>query len=650
MTDDLIAANFARMIMGRFSSCAVLVLSLLPQFTGSALALTRVPNTTIQVPLQPQNNGFAVEDAFGTVTFSRPVAMATPPGETNRVFVLEQSGVISVITNLASPSRTVFMDLTDRVISGATFSEHGLLGLAFHPQYASNGWLYVFYTGNTTTTAGSGLHDIVARFDTASGNSNQGVPGSEIRLIVQRDEADNHNGGCLKFGPDGYLYISLGDEGGANDQFGNSQKIDGDFFSGILRIDVDKRPGSLSPNPHAASTTNYAVPPDNPFVGATNFNGSAVNPGNVRTEFWAVGLRNPWRMSFDPATGLLYAGDVGQSSREEVDVIVKGGNYGWAYREGTIQRPGSPLPPPGFEGLEPLLDYPWGFSGEYQGRAVTGGVVYRGTKIASLYGAYVFGDNATGNIWSLRHQGTNVTAWTRLTGVGNPTAFGTDPRNGDVLIAPLITGRLQRLIATSATGDPPPATLKDTGVFGQLETLTPNAGVVPYELNLAFWSDNAVKRRWFSVPDTNQFITFTRDANWMFPTGTVWIKHFELELTNGVPASRHRLETRLLVKNGDGVHGFTYRWGTSTSNALLVTEAGLDETFVIDDGGGLLRTQVWHYPSRSECLACHTAAGGFGLGFNTPQLNRSANMGAGIQNQVRALSEAGYFSAAVSNL
>jgi len=164
-----------------------------------------------------------------------------------------------------------------------------------------------------------------------------------------------------------------------------------------------------------------------------------------------------------------------------------------------------------------------------------------------------------------------------------------------------------------------------------------------------FWSDNAEKTRWFCVPNTNLDIGFSPTNNWSFPTGTVWIKHFDLEITNGAPASKRRLETRFIVKNSGGVYGITYRWGSSLTNAALVPEEGMDEPLVIYSGGGILRTQVWHYPSRSECLACHTTVGGGALGFNTPQLNRSKDYDLGTANQILALSDAGYFSNSVSD-
>ena len=198
-------------------------------------------------------------------------------------------------------------------------------------------------------------------------------------------------------------------------------------------------------------------------------------------------------------------------------------------------------------------------------------------------------------------------------------------------------------------GSPFPSTLLETGAFDDLETLTPALGIVPFDLNVPLWSDGARKTRWFSGPKTDLTIGFRREGHWDFPTGAVWIKHFELELTNGVPESAKRLETRFLVRTTNGVYGLTYRWGDSRTNAALVPEDGLNESFVIYDQG-LTRTQVWRYPARAECLRCHNPAAGYALGFNTVQLNRDFNYGAGTANQIRALSEAGYFQTNVSEL
>lgn len=372
--------------------------------------------------------------AFPTLpSFSSPVCITSPPGETNRLFVIEQNGQIIVVTNLATPTRTVFMDISSKVFYGG---ESGLLGMAFHPGYSTNGLFYVFYIGNINSPK---LTDILSRFQVSALDPNQGDTNSELKLFAQVDRAGNHNGGDLHFGPDGYLYVSVGDEGDEYNSYTNAQHVDQNLFSGILRIDVDKKPGSLTPNPSPTSavTTNYAIPSDNPFIGATNFDGLVVNSNQVRTEFWAVGLRNPWRFSFDPETGTLYCGDVGQNRFEEVDIISKGGNYGWATYEGTSSPPqgvstnGQPVAQ---NPIAPIITYAHG-SAIDQGSCIIGGVVYRGHRFSQLYGAYVYGDWSASKVWAIFYNESNSPSPSLMLTNSKPTAFGQDPRNGDILYA-----------------------------------------------------------------------------------------------------------------------------------------------------------------------------------------------------------------------
>jgi glucose/arabinose dehydrogenase len=587
------------------------------------------------MPQVPQSFGYKTEKAFGTLTFATPVAIRTAPGERNRLFVVEQGGRVFAITNLAAPNKTLFLDLSKQVRVGG---DEGFFALAFHPGYATNGYFFGGYNLSTRTDAGSGTHYRVSRFSVSANDPNLASTNSELPLITHRYVG---TGICddLLFGPDGCLYAAVADPNADNG--GTLQSIDTNLFGGILRIDVDKKPGSLASNPHPAVTANYAIPFDNPFVGVTSFNGLPVDPAKVRTEFYAVGLRNPWRMTFDEASGLLYVGDPGSNQRDEINVIVKGGNYGWPYREGTGNGPKSSKTPPGFESINPIHQYS-------NPSAVIGGLVYHGQRYPELQGAYIFGDWVNGTISALRYGGINLVPAQKLTVDAGVTGFGLDPSTGDVLLVDREENRIKRLIySTNLVGTPLPPTLAETGAFSDLTTLTPHAGIVPYDLNLPFWSDNARKTRWFSVPDATQTIGFNREGNWSFPAGTVWIKHFELELTNGVPESARRLETRLIVRTTNGVYGVTYRWGDSLTNAVLVPEEGLDETFTIHEAGAV-RTQVWHYPSRSECLTCHTPIAGLALGFNTAQLNRDNDYGGARQSQIRALSDAGYFSSKVA--
>ena len=610
---------------------------------GAGQGLERVPNRTLALPEAPPEVRYRLELAFpGLPTFSQPVAIVRPPGDDGRLFVLERRGRIWVLDEGEEPSRGLFLSLVRRAESGS--GEQGVLGLAFHPRYRENGYIYVFYTAR-----GARAPNRLSRFRIDPGNPDRVLDDSELELFSQADDAGNHNGGDLHFGPDGYLYVSLGDEGNANDSLGNSQRLDRDFFAGILRLDVDRRAGNLEPNPHAAihfeesGEARYLVPADNPWVGTTEFLGRRLDPRRVRTEFWAVGLRNPWRMSFDPVTGALYTGDVGQGRREEIDLVVGGGNYGWNYLEGSLDGPRSA--PRGYAFDPPLLEYPHG-NGTWQGKSVTGGVVYRGGRLPDLYGAYVFGDYVSGQIWSLRHEGDRVVRWERLAREIGVAAFGTDPRNGDILVADVNSDRILRLVGASSDGaDRFPATLSETGAFRDLETLEPHAGIVPYEVNVSFWSDGAVKRRWFGLPDTESLIGAASRGPWSFPEGMVWIKHFEMEMVVGDPASRRRLETRFIVRQpdedvGSGVYGITYRWDEDGREARLVEEEGRDEMLEIMEEG-VVRRQLWRYPGRSECLACHTRAAGGALSFSTAQLDREGPHG----DQLQALHRAGYLDA-----
>ena len=244
----------------------------------------RVPNGTLAIPQEPPVTEVQVVDAFPGLTFLRPVAIVSPPGETNRVFVVEKAGQIYVITNLAAPTKTLFLDLRSKIWE-QWYNENGLLGLAFHPLYRSgsvggSNYIYVFYYSLEG-------HNRLSRYEINPGNANEALVNSELVLISQHDDEGSHNGGDLHFGPDGYLYVSTGDEGGLTGQFGNSRLINKDFFGGILRIDVDKRTENVEPHPHPAVHTNaaglayYSVPADNPFLGATQFNGQIIDPLTV---------------------------------------------------------------------------------------------------------------------------------------------------------------------------------------------------------------------------------------------------------------------------------------------------------------------------------------------------------------------------------
>ena len=606
----------------------------------------RITPPALNVPATPPATTLAIVDAFPGLTFDLPVHLASPPSDTRRLFVCQKGGLLRVIPDVtaATPSATTFLNLPAVLASAGesleTNSECGLLSVAFHPNYATNRQLYVFYSVNTT----GGLHQRVARFTANATSPNVADPASQEILFQQRDEADNHNGGDMAFGTDGYLYISTGDEGGQNDQFTNSQTITRDFFCSILRIDVDRLPANLEPNSHAGIPTpggvaRFKVPSDNPFVGATSFNGVTIsNPAAIRTELWATGFRNPWRMSFDSTTGDLYVADVGGGQREEVNIATRGGNFGWAVREGTLGGPRSGGTALG--AINPLYEYAHG-SGAFEGRSITGGVFARANRFALLNNAYFFSDYVSGNVWSLRRNGAAVNV-ERVGGEGSVAGFGRDPSNNDVLLAKLVPGSIRRLVATSVTGSFP-QTLAETGLFADLSDLSPAPGVLPYIVNRTFWSDFAEKRRWFVLPDPASRFTWTPEGTWIAPAGGIWIKHFDMEMTRGNPATKRRLETRLLVRNSTGSYGVSYRWNDAGTVATLAPDEGVDFPLNIAVGS-TIAPQVWAIPSRTSCISCHNVPAGHMLSFKTRQLNQTNTINGFAGNQIDTLATAGYFT------
>ncbi len=602
----------------------------------------RLAATTLRVPNRAPSTSYEVVDAFPGQTFSVPTSMDVAPDDTNHLFVVERAGRIYVITNVASasPEKVLFLDINTKVISD---NELGMKGLAFHPGYATNRIFFVSYC----TTQGTAR---LSRFERSTNNYHYADPATEVVLIDQVNNGLIHNIDEITFGPDGYLYVGFGDEGQIGDTQTNTQTITKNFWSSILRLDPDKLPGNLEPNPHPAVPTNgaglayYSVPADNPFVGATQFNGSAVNPADVRTEFYAVGFRNPWQFSFDEQTDELWVGDVGHQSWEKVCVMPAGGNAGWGFYEGT--HPGPRVPPPGFTYDLPVWEYPHG-DGPYEGSAVCGGLVVRGLRYPDLTGKYICADIVKGNIWTIQRAGF-TTLVERIAGdASSIVQFGRDPSNGDILMVGYGVGQLRRLVVNTNVVSFPP-TLSETGVFADLTDLAPNPGVVAYGLNLPFWSDYAIKSRWFALTNLVDGFGYHRDDPWTTPTGMVWVKHFEMEMDRGNTNTRRRIETRLLVRGTNGTYGVSYRWNTNGTEAFLVPDPG-DSLLLTITNNGIPTAQNWSFPSRSACLFCHVAVAGHGLSFNTRQLNRTGQLAAVTGNQIDLLAAAGYFTNAVDN-
>ncbi|MEO1751292.1 PQQ-dependent sugar dehydrogenase [Thiofaba sp. EF100] len=307
-----------------------------------------------------------LERVFAAIPLDEPLAMLQAPGDAGHWYVVEKAGRVLRIDNRPDAAASeVFADIRPRV--QARYSESGLLGMAFHPDFAHNGQVFLSYT-----THGTPLVSRVSRFLSRDGGRTLDAGTETVLLEVQQPYA-NHNGGQIAFGPDGFLYIGLGDGGAASDPRGHGQNV-GTLLGAMLRIDVDKG-------------APYAIPPDNPFA-------EASAEGGGRPEIYAWGLRNPWRWSFDRVSGELWAGDVGQDAWEEIDKIVRGGNYGWAIREGAHCYGTERCRTKGL--IDPVAEY-----GHGEGCSVTGGYVYRGKAIPALQGAYLYGDFCSGRIWAL---------------------------------------------------------------------------------------------------------------------------------------------------------------------------------------------------------------------------------------------------------
>ena len=557
---------------------------------------------------------YVVEPAFPALTFEHPVVMAPAPG-TDRLFVGEQGGKVSSFPNNPAVSKAdLALDLA-RHRPGMV----ALYGLAFHPQFNVNRSVYVCYVTKDGVADGTRVSRFLAdRADPPSID-----PASEV--VILTFPSGGHNGGCLAFGPEGFLYISTGDAEVPSppDPRDTGQDV-GDLLASILRIDVD----------HAEGTRAYRVPPDNPFV----------NLPGARPEIWAYGFRNPWRMSFDRQNGDLWVGDVGWELWELVDRVVKGGNYGWSIVEGR-----QPVHPEGRKGPTPILP-PTAEHPHSEAASITGGYVYRGARLAGLKGIYVYGDFQSGKLWGLRHDGTKVVWKAPLADTPlQLVAFGEDRAGELYLLDYERTKQIHRLIPNPAAGAANrafPQRLSDTGLFTSTREQAPAPGVVPYEINASPWSDGATAERWLGLPGSSR-ITTAEPGTWRLPDGAVLARTVSIEKVAGNLASRSRVETQILHREGGSWRPYSYLWNDAQTDATLVGAEGVTKTF---PSGGV-RLTTYRVPARAECLLCHnpwveSKTTTFGrqsaspLGLTTGQLNRPLPGGG---NQLRVLDRLGLF-------
>ncbi len=565
---------------------------------------------------------YRTERVFPNLQFDRPVALTHAPGS-GRLFVAQLDGRVFTFENRQSVERAPVAIHIPRLLdrkTDATARFGRLYGLAFHPDFQSNRYVYVCYTLQPIRGGFRKDGTIVSRLRLTESSPPTVVPGSETVLL--RWLAGGHNGGCLKFGPSGDLYISTGDGSGPNppDKRRAAQDL-GNLLGSVLRIDVDDPEGGRA----------YSIPEENPFR----------DREGARPEIWAYGFRNPWRMSFDRKTGELWVGDVGWQLWEMAHRVERGGNYGWSIREGP-----QPVHPDGDRGPTPIeppairIRHP-------RAASITGGYVYRGDRLPKLRGAYIFGDWRTRRIWA-----ADVTS-----GTGEPRelvdptlqviAFGEDEA-GELYVLDYDGGTVHQLVRNKGRRQkkPFPKKLSETGLFASVEDLEPAPGVVPFSINAPKWEDGAVADRWIALPGRSSVVVYekpvsqpgtTRPQRRTFPDGAVLVKTLFLS----TPSGRRRVETQLLHREGARWHGYTYRWNASQTDATLVKADGADRVLTVETPSGETKKRAWHFPARAECARCHNPWAGRALGFRLPQLDKTHRYGEKPADQIRTLGHIG---------
>jgi uncharacterized repeat protein (TIGR03806 family) len=612
----------------------------------------RVPWKTSKVIGSPEPPPpYKTELAFPKLPkFEEPLDLTYAPG-TNRLFVAGRWGKIwSFVNKKDADKADLALEFKGAKDSKGEPMKQVIYAITFHPKFKDNGFIFVTWIPNPEKE-GLPKGSRVSRY-TVKGEPPVIDLASE--KIIFEWPSGGHNGGCLKFGPDGFLYIVTGDGSGIGDSNNIGQDLSS-IHAKLLRIDVDNPPAGKG----------YGIPKDNPFVNTTN----------ARPEVYAYGLRQLWRFSFDRLTGALWGGEVGQDLWEMVYRIEKGGNYGWSVMEGTHEflpeRKKGPTPI-----LKPVVEH-----SHTDFRSITGGFVYRGARLPALQGAYVYGDFDTGRVWryQLREDikgpkapdaidkktgGLKVVHDELARTTYRIVSFGEDA-DGEIYFLDFTGGGIYQLvkniITKTATEPPFPRKLSQTGIFASTKDHKVGAGVIPYSVNAQLWGDHAWKERFIAIPDDGKIgfdeITYPQPSpgappGWHFPDGTVLVKTFGMEMERGNPKSKKRLETRILhfqqfpgtQEYGDQYwRGYTYVWNDEQTDAELLDEKGADKKLSIKVGDKMVE-QNYRFPSRAECTLCHTNAAKFALGVSTMQMNRDHNYDGVIANQLATLEHIGVFT------
>jgi uncharacterized repeat protein (TIGR03806 family) len=577
----------------------------------------KFPSTT------PSSAAVKTQPVSGDLGLRTVFAISSHPSSPY-LYIVGRFGQVKYIDpSVGTDPGKVFIDVSQGLWTG---QDSGLMNMVFHPQYGqaaspNRNYFYMYYVADL----GASQAVRVSRF-TAIEGQNSATKSTEQILIQEPLPDTYHRGGGMTFGKDGFLYVSFGEYGNPN----NGQDFSNHISAGVIRIDVDQDPKKSHPIAKKSQglNQNYYIPNDNPFVGQAG----------VLEEYYTKGERNPHKLTMDTVTGRMFVGNVGgntDTSQEEVNEVVKGGNYGWPFREGnrdlgawtfvstshTYQVPGKPAQIMGtLQDANLIIERPNSCNGidtqcpnignTTNGKCVIGGYVYRGNALPNLAGRYILGDCNLGVVWATADERAHgPMAYLFTSPFIEIVTFGQD-RDGELYIAGT-TGQVYKIVPSGPPVGDPPALISQLGVFSGLANLTPAPGVIPYDVSTPLWSDGAKKRRWMIVPtDAKQQIDVASDGSWSFPLGTVFVKHFELEQADG---SNHRLETRFLVHGKDAYYGVTYRWRHDNSDADLQ-----DPKAFLEKVGD----QTWHYPSRSECGRCHNSSPNYVLGLKTAQFNR----------------------------
>jgi len=525
---------------------------------------------------------YKINPVFPKVSFKNPTCIEEIP-DANRLLVTEIGGkIFSVVKDPDVQEAELVVDLAE--VSGG---EVKVFDADFHPKFHENRQIFICYVHQNDGTR-------VSRFTVSDASPPLIAPDSE--QVIIRWPSGGHNGGCLEFGKDGYLYISTGDGSGPNPPDGLTTGQDvADLLGAVLRVDVDRAAGDRA----------YTIPADNPFV---DFDGA-------RPEIWAYGLRNPWKIGVDLETGEVFAADNGWESWEMVHRIVRGGNCGWPVMEArAVLRSEVKVGPTPI--IPPIKDH-----SHTEANSVIGGPVYRGRKLPKLNGSFIYGDYITGTIWAVRAEDDNTYSHQTLVDTDQRITSFTEGSKGELYVLDYdYTGQVYELAPSGLadTSSEFPRRLSETGLFASMEKLHPAPGVVPYHVRAPRWMDGAQGQRWVAIPGGGLVRLTSGSEQAVYPEGTVLVKQLNLSLEGAEESIR--LETQLLHYESGTWRPYSYMWNEEGTDATLVNSIGANRPLQIIDRTGVLQEHTWHVSATNECKLCHNAGSRFVLGFVPNQL------------------------------